>query len=83
VRGGAHTGGGIGMCDDGLVIDLSLMKGTLVDPVARTVRRVSKTHIRADGAPRLAPGSSKPMMRMASLDSSSSSDRHVLRWSYA
>jgi FAD/FMN-containing dehydrogenase len=38
VRGGGHNGGGLGICDDGLVIDLSLMKGTRVDPVARTVR---------------------------------------------
>ena len=38
IRGGGHNGGGLGTCDDGLVIDLSLMKGVRVDPVARTVR---------------------------------------------
>src|SRR5438874_5939372 len=38
IRGGGHNGGGLGTCDGGLVIDLSLMKGTHVDPVARTVR---------------------------------------------
>src|SRR5947209_7533953 len=38
VRGGGHNGGGLGTCDDGLVIDLSSMKGTHVDPEARTVR---------------------------------------------
>jgi FAD/FMN-containing dehydrogenase len=38
VRGGGHNGGGLGTCDDGLVIDLSCMKGMRVDPVARTVR---------------------------------------------
>jgi FAD/FMN-containing dehydrogenase len=38
IRGGGHNGGGLGTCDDGLVIDLSQMKGTHVDPVARTVR---------------------------------------------
>lgn len=38
VRGGGHNGGGLGICDDGLVIDLSCMKGIRVDPVARTVR---------------------------------------------
>jgi FAD/FMN-containing dehydrogenase len=38
VRGGGHNGGGLGTCDDGLVIDLSPMKGIRVDPTARTVR---------------------------------------------
>src|SRR6516162_6614011 len=36
VRGGGHNGPGLGTCDDGLVIDLSQMKGIRVDPVART-----------------------------------------------
>jgi FAD/FMN-containing dehydrogenase len=38
VRGGGHNGGGLGICDDGLVINLSRMKGIRVDPSARTVR---------------------------------------------
>ena len=38
VRGGGHNGAGLGTCDDGLVIDLSRMKGMRVDPAARTVR---------------------------------------------
>jgi FAD binding domain-containing protein/berberine-like enzyme len=38
IRGGGHNGPGLGTCDDGLVIDLSNMKGIRVDPVARTVR---------------------------------------------
>ena len=38
VRGGAHNGGGLGVCDDGLVIDLGRLRGVRVDPVARTVR---------------------------------------------
>ena len=38
VRGGGHNGGGLGVCDDGLVIDLSPMRYTRVDPKARTVR---------------------------------------------
>ena len=38
VRGGGHNGPGLGTCDDGLVIDLSDMKGIHVDPMARTAR---------------------------------------------
>ena len=38
IRGGGHNGPGLGSCDDGLVIDLSAMKGVRVDPVSRTVR---------------------------------------------
>ncbi|MHC4226669.1 MAG: FAD-binding oxidoreductase [Planctomycetota bacterium] len=38
IRGGGHNAGGLGVCDDGLVIDLSLIKYTRVDPAARTVR---------------------------------------------
>jgi len=38
VRGGGHNGGGLGTCDDGLVIDLSALQGIRVDAQARTVR---------------------------------------------
>jgi len=38
VRGGGHNGAGLGVCDEGLVIDLSGMKGARVDPKARTAR---------------------------------------------
>jgi FAD/FMN-containing dehydrogenase len=38
IRGGGHSGPGLGSCDDGLVIDLSLLKGIRVDPARRTVR---------------------------------------------
>ena len=37
VRGGGHNGPGLGSCNDGLVIDLSPMKGVRVDPENRTV----------------------------------------------
>ncbi|MBT8264630.1 MAG: FAD-binding protein, partial [Muriicola sp.] len=31
IRGGGHNGGGLGLCDDGLVIDLSGLKFVRVD----------------------------------------------------
>src|SRR5438094_4645343 len=37
IRGGGHNAGGLGICDDGLVIALSPIKYTWVDPAARTV----------------------------------------------
>jgi FAD/FMN-containing dehydrogenase len=36
IRGGAHSAAGLAMCDDGLVIDLTRMKGIRVDPCAQT-----------------------------------------------
>jgi FAD/FMN-containing dehydrogenase len=38
IRGGGHNGPGFGSCNDGLVVDLSMMKGVRVDPDRRTVR---------------------------------------------
>jgi len=38
VRGGGHNGPGLGSVNDGLVIDLSTMKGVRVDPANKTVR---------------------------------------------
>jgi FAD/FMN-containing dehydrogenase len=38
IRGGGHNGPGLGSVNDGLVIDLSPMKGVRVDPQAKTVR---------------------------------------------
>jgi len=37
VRGGGHNVGGLSSCDDGLVIDLSRISYTRVDPVEKTV----------------------------------------------
>jgi FAD/FMN-containing dehydrogenase len=38
VRGGGHNVAGRAVCDDGIVIDLSMMKGVFVEPQPRTVR---------------------------------------------
>src|SRR6185437_2013172 len=38
VRGGGHSAGGLGVWDDALVIDLSQMRSTTVDPENHTVR---------------------------------------------
>jgi FAD/FMN-containing dehydrogenase len=38
IRGGGHNGGGLGTVDNGLVIDLSPMKGVRVDPTRRTAQ---------------------------------------------
>ncbi len=38
VRGGGHNVGGRALCDDGIVIDLSGLKGVFVDPHWRTAR---------------------------------------------
>ncbi|MGA8116409.1 MAG: FAD-binding oxidoreductase [Actinocatenispora sp.] len=38
VRGGGHSFPGLSVCDDGIVLDLSLMTGVRVDPAHRTAR---------------------------------------------
>ena len=38
VRGGGHNVAGRAVCDDGLMLDMSLMKGIHVDPLRRTAR---------------------------------------------
>jgi FAD/FMN-containing dehydrogenase len=35
IRSGGHSGPGFGSCDDGVVIDLSLVKGVRVEPDKR------------------------------------------------
>ena len=37
IRGGGHNAGGLSICDDGIVADLSPMNYVRVDPVSRTV----------------------------------------------
>src|SRR4051812_13942842 len=36
VRGGGHNAGGLGVCDDGVVVDLSEMRRIVINPQART-----------------------------------------------
>ena len=38
MRGGGHNGPGLGVCDGGMVVDLSRMRGFRVDPRDGTVR---------------------------------------------
>jgi len=38
IRGGSHSAPGFGTCDDGMVIDLSRLKGIHVDPARRVAR---------------------------------------------
>ena len=38
VRGGGHNGAVLGICDDGVVADLSLLREITVDPRTRTAR---------------------------------------------
>jgi FAD/FMN-containing dehydrogenase len=38
IRGGGHNAGGLGICEGGLVIDLSLMRSVRVNPATKTVR---------------------------------------------
>lgn len=38
IRGGGHNAGGLGICDDGLVIDLSHMKNVHIDLKTKTAR---------------------------------------------
>ena len=61
VRGGGHSMAGKAVCDGGLMIDMSAMKGIRVDPSRRTVRGA----VSREAAPRprggwLWPGRASP-----------------------
>jgi FAD/FMN-containing dehydrogenase len=38
IKGGGHNIAGLAVCDDGIMLDMSLMRGVWVDPNARTAR---------------------------------------------
>jgi FAD/FMN-containing dehydrogenase len=38
IKGGGHNIAGLAVCDSGLLLDMSLMRGVWVDPIARTAR---------------------------------------------
>ena len=42
IKGGGHNAAGLGMCDEGLVIDLSPMKGVYVDFNKNAVRKIKR-----------------------------------------
>jgi FAD binding domain len=72
VRSGGHNVAGRALCDDGIVIDLSAMKGIFVDPRLRTVRgsdagrRRSRDAYARSGGPdrrRLTDGHRRPHAR--------------------
>ena len=45
IRGGGHNAGGLGVCDDGLVIDLSLIRYTHVDPASQNRAGRRRLHL--------------------------------------
>lgn len=54
VRGGGHAVAGHAVLDDGIVIDLSAMTGTRVDPAARTIQAEGGT-LQSDSTGRRRP----------------------------
>ena len=72
VRGGGHNVAGTAVCDGGLVIDLSPMKGLWVDPAGRTAQAQagllwasSTARPRPSGSPRPAGSSPTPASRVS------------------
>ena len=49
VRGGGHSIPGFSTVDDGIVLDLSLMKGIRVDPARRRVTAQAGVHLEGPG----------------------------------
>src|SRR5258706_16329200 len=56
IRGGGHNGPGLGSVDDGLMIDMSMMKGVRVNPTAHTVRSVPAAPKAMSTTPRISTG---------------------------
>ncbi|WP_338414204.1 FAD-binding oxidoreductase [uncultured Sphaerotilus sp.] len=61
LRGGGHNGGGLGVCDDGVVLDMSLFKAIEIDPAARTARVGAGCLLREIDAATHAHGLALPM----------------------
>ena len=56
VRGGGHNVAGNAVCDNGIVIDLSRMKGVEVDAAAREGQQVGPAGLEAGGAGQVVAG---------------------------
>src|SRR5436309_15405906 len=60
VRSGGHSVGGLSKCDDGILIDRSLLRGVRVDPDARIARVVGGTLVRDLDAAARCSGRGRP-----------------------
>ena len=59
VRGGGHNVSGTGVCDDGVVIDLSFMRGVRVDPGAAHRLGPGRLHVGATSTGRRSRSASR------------------------